>query len=68
MKKAYIRIEDVVLLGAMGPAGGARSELTPRFIRHFNVLSYAELEEQTIEQIFSTLLNNFLKEYQPDVT
>ena len=68
MKKAYIKIEDVVILGAMGPAGGARSELTPRFVRHFNILSYPEMEEKVIENIFSKLVGFFLKDYESDIT
>ena len=43
-----MRLEDLILLGAMGPPGGGRSNITGRAVRHFNVVAYTELEEHII--------------------
>jgi len=45
-------IEDVVLLTAMGPPGGGRTNITARFVSHFNILAYTDLENKTINHIF----------------
>ena len=45
----------------MGPPEGGRTKITARIMRHFNLIGYTELDDQTIKQIFSTLANNFLK-------
>ena len=44
----FMRLEDLILLGAMGPPGGGRSIITPRLSRHFNVIGYTELDDPTI--------------------
>lgn len=38
-----MKIEDVALLCAMGEPGGGRTHITPRIMRHFNIISYTEL-------------------------
>ena len=48
LNKDYIKIEDVVILGAMGPPGGGRAFLTPRLLRHFNILAYTVLDDVVI--------------------
>lgn len=53
----------MIILAAMGPPGGGRTFITPRLIRHFNVIAYTELDKDTINQIFSSLLNNFYKKF-----
>jgi dynein heavy chain len=53
-------IEDLVILSAMGPPGGGRNPVTPRFLRHFNILAFADIEESSLKQIFGTILNCWL--------
>lgn len=55
-----MRLDDLIVLGAMGPPGGGRSNITNRCLRHFNVISYTDLDEITIKSIFLTLVNAFL--------
>ena len=47
------------MLSAMGPPGGGRTFITNRMVRHFNVLSYTELERETISQIFTKIVEAF---------
>ena len=49
-------VEDMVLCAAMGQPGGGRSFTTPRFIRHFNQVSFVDLEDTTMSHIFGTIL------------
>lgn len=45
-------MEDLIILTAMGPPGGGRTFITNRMVRHFNVIGYTELENNTIKNIF----------------
>jgi dynein heavy chain len=67
MNKEHLKFEDVLLLGAMGPASGGRAELSQRFSRHFNTIAYTELEQTVIRSIFSVILNTLLKRYSENV-
>jgi dynein heavy chain, axonemal len=63
----FMNLEDLVILSAMGPPGGGRTRITDRMVRHFNIIAYTELEESTIKQIFSGLVNFFLKRFSEDI-
>ncbi|GAB1601341.1 dynein heavy chain 12, axonemal-like isoform X2 [Argonauta hians] len=52
---------DIQFLAAMGPPGGARSEITPRFQRHFNVVAINPFGEETMIRIFSTLISTYIR-------
>ena len=41
----------------MGQPGGGRTFITPRMLRHLNLLSIAEFDEDTLTRIFGTLLH-----------
>jgi len=45
-------LEDITLLSAMGPPGGGRTFITPRMVRHFNLLAYTEMDNTIIANIF----------------
>jgi dynein heavy chain len=51
----------------MGPPGGGRTFITGRLVRHFNVISYTELDKDTIKMIFTSLMTNFYKKYSESV-
>jgi dynein heavy chain len=39
----------------MGPPGGGRNPITARLSRHFNYLSFVEMEETSMKTIFGTI-------------
>ena len=54
-------LQDIQLLCAMGPPGGSRQEVTPRFVRHFNIVSINPFSEATMSRIFTTLLSVYMR-------
>ncbi|CAK8689424.1 unnamed protein product [Clavelina lepadiformis] len=56
-----ISLVDVIIVAAMGPPGGARNVVTQRFMRHFNIVSTLEFNDDTMVKIFTTLMNVHMK-------
>lgn len=50
-------IIDTVVMGAMGPPGGGRNHITPRLLRHFNILCFLEFDDGTLTRIFRTIVD-----------
>lgn len=57
----FKNIIDTMLCCAMGPPGGGKSFITPRFQRHMNVVSFANADETIMNTIFRTILKWFFK-------
>ncbi|XP_061640432.1 dynein axonemal heavy chain 1 isoform X2 [Phyllopteryx taeniolatus] len=57
---AFKQIVDINFACAMGPPGGGRNPITPRFTRHFSFLSFTELEDASMKKIFSTILGSWM--------
>ena len=66
-EKDFMKIEDIILVSAMGPPGGGRSPITPRLQRHYNYLTYTDLDSQSISMIFVKILNRFFGSFENDV-
>ncbi|XP_065087185.1 dynein axonemal heavy chain 6 [Ochlerotatus camptorhynchus] len=56
-------IVDVTLGAACAPPGGGRNMLTPRFIRHFALLSLPTPNSDTLKTIFKAILIGFLSDF-----
>ena len=52
-------IEKFTMMCAAAPPSGGRSPLTPRFMRHFQVLNVPDAAEETLNQIFEEILGGF---------
>lgn len=63
----FIRLEDIIFLSAMGPPGGGRSHISARIMRHYNMITYTELDEETISMIFNTITNSFFRKFSGSV-
>ncbi|KAK7198632.1 dynein heavy chain [Novymonas esmeraldas] len=47
---------DTLVLAAMGPPGGGRNPITPRFTRHFNLISVPAFTVATLTSVFTRLV------------
>ena len=60
-------IKDVLFVCAMGPPGGGRTFVTPRYLRHFNMVSITEFDDRTLKRIFTSILDWYMtKESLPE--
>eukprot|EP01033_Poteriospumella_lacustris_P000280 gene286-182_t len=57
------KIIDVIFVCACGPPGGGRNHVTARFYRHFNIINYVDMSDDSLCLIFSTILSNFLSTF-----
>ncbi|KXS21750.1 hypothetical protein M427DRAFT_107149 [Gonapodya prolifera JEL478] len=63
----FMEIVDIVFVCAMGPPGGGRNPVTRRMTRHFNTISFVEMEHPSLHRIFGTILASFLQKFTPEV-
>ncbi|KAK7898572.1 hypothetical protein WMY93_019425 [Mugilogobius chulae] len=50
-----INIVDVLFMSAMGPPGGGKNDITGRFTRHLNVVSFDSFDDETLTKIFTAI-------------
>jgi dynein heavy chain len=67
VSKEFWEILDIVFVTAMGPPGGGRSSLTQRLQRHFNIITYNILDNNSIEMIFSKIIGRYFSTFSDDV-
>lgn len=66
-EKPFTRIEDMFFISAMGPPGGGRAAITARLQRHFNIITYTDLQLELIDTIFNTIVTAFYRSFSVDV-
>ena len=55
-EKVFRNIVDMMYVVAMGPPGGGRTFVTPRFLRWFNVISVTEFDGEAMISIFDAIM------------
>ena len=57
----FRKMENCLFVSAMGPQGGGRNPLTPRYSRHFNTVSIVDFDSATLTTIFQTIIDWYLQ-------
>ena len=60
-EKSWLTVVDTTIVSAMGPPGGGRNGVTPRLLRHFNLMCFDEFDSQTLQRIFTTIADWYFK-------
>lgn len=51
------KITDIVIVGAMCPPAGGKNPVTPRFTRHFNIITCPSFDKQCMSRIFGKIID-----------
>jgi dynein heavy chain, axonemal len=57
----FRKLIDIQFVGAMGHPGGGRTRITQRYIRHFNLINCVPFPSSSLQKIFVTLTDWFLR-------
>lgn len=58
-EKEYRQIVSVSFCAAMGPPGGGRNAISPRYVRHFNVIYIEPYSQESMQYIFNNVMDWF---------
>ena len=59
-ENTFRRLQDLTFVCSMGPPGGGRNTITPRYMRHFNIVAYTTFDDASMQRIFQTILDWWL--------
>jgi dynein heavy chain, axonemal len=54
---SYRRLVDIQFIVAMGPPGGGRTQITKRYVRHFNVINFNTFSDESLARVFGTIID-----------
>lgn len=63
----FMEVQDLSFICAMGPPGGGRNPVTTRLSRHFNLLNFVDMEDISLQRIFTTILGGFLDRFPAEI-
>ena len=55
------KLTDIVFVGAMCPPSGGKNPVTPRFLRHFNIINCPNFEDKVMHLIFTKIMENHVR-------
>jgi len=67
-EKPFMKIEDIIVVSAMGPPGGGKNPITQRLQRHFNIMTYTNLGKESITMIFEKIVRAFIGSFSEKVS
>eukprot|EP00924_Labyrinthula_sp_SR-Ha-C_P001265 maker-scaffold_7-snap-gene-19.73-mRNA-1 protein AED:0.01 eAED:0.01 QI:0/0/0/1/1/1/2/0/4142 len=63
----FRKIINFSVIGALGHPGGGRNTITMRIKRYFNLINYTKMERESMQKIYNTILQNFLRDGPMDL-
>eukprot|EP01028_Stygiella_incarcerata_P004265 TRINITY_DN1920_c0_g2_i1.p1 TRINITY_DN1920_c0_g2~~TRINITY_DN1920_c0_g2_i1.p1 ORF type:complete len:4143 (+),score=1128.32 TRINITY_DN1920_c0_g2_i1:148-12576(+) len=66
-EKTFRHVIDVQFVASMGPPGGGRNPITPRYLRHFNLVGLNEFDQTTLQRIFNSIMDWALADFTMSV-
>ncbi|KAK7102408.1 hypothetical protein V1264_020630 [Littorina saxatilis] len=66
-KQTVKKIQDMLLIAAMGPPGGGRMVISRRLQSRFNLINMTFPAESQIKRIFGSMINQKLQEFEEEV-
>ncbi|KAJ3021047.1 UNVERIFIED_CONTAM: Dynein heavy chain 6, axonemal [Siphonaria sp. JEL0065] len=60
-------VQDIEIVTCCAPPGGGRNNVTPRLLRHFNMLNIPAPSEQSLATIFKSIVDGFSKPFSSEV-
>ncbi len=60
-EKWLVKVEDIVFVGAMCPPAGGKNPVTPRFTRHFNIITCTSFDKEVMSMIFHKIIDVHIK-------
>ncbi|TYZ50849.1 hypothetical protein PybrP1_008863 [[Pythium] brassicae (nom. inval.)] len=60
-------LKDLLFVGAMGPPGGGRNQVDPRFVAQFNVYNLTPPTKDVLRQIYGSIVATYLRNFSDDV-
>ncbi|KAL2653371.1 hypothetical protein R1flu_021499 [Riccia fluitans] len=56
-QNVFRQIVDIQFVAAMGPPGGGRNPVTPRYLRHYNLLYIIDFDDASLTTVFETIID-----------
>ncbi|CAM9568719.1 unnamed protein product [Heterosigma akashiwo] len=64
-KLFFKQVKDVVVASSCAPPGGGRNEVSPRLIRHFNMVWLPQLTPASMKRVFGAIFGGFVEKTAP---
>jgi len=66
-KLFFKNVQDLVCASACAPPGGGRNNVSPRLLRHFHLIWLTNLSADSMNRIFTCILEGFLQHIAPSL-
>eukprot|EP00644_Phytophthora_capsici_P007267 jgi/Phyca11/16825/fgenesh1_pg.PHYCAscaffold_22_\ len=67
-KELDLRIlKDLLFIGAMGPPGGGRNQVDPRFVAQFNVYNLTPPTKEVLKHIYGSIVTTYLRNFSDEI-